>query len=150
MPRQWPDIAGHIAGRVHILPVRVYFEDTDFSGIVYYANYLKFVERGRSDFLRLMGVHHTELAEQGLVFAVRRVEADYLRPARIDDILEVRTSLVELRGARFVLGQRVARADKTLFEAKITAALLTLDGRPRRLPADMVSRFKDFLESPSL
>ncbi len=147
---KWSDIAGRLEDKAHILPVRVYFEDTDFSGIVYYANYLKFIERGRSDFLRLLGVHHTELAEQGLVFAVRRVEADYLRPARIDDILEVRTSLAELRGARFVLEQRVFRADETLFAAKITAALLTLGGRPRRLPADMVSRFEDFLESPGL
>ena len=146
----WPDIAGRLAGGVHVLPVRVYFEDTDFSGIVYYANYLKFIERGRSDFLRLLGVHHSELAKQGLAFAVRRVEADYLRPAHIDDVLQVHTSLAELRGARFVLRQKVFRDSEILFEAKVTAALLTLEGRPRRLPADMRQRFEAFLASPVL
>ncbi len=145
MPRIWPDLAGRIEGKAHILPVRVYFEDTDFSGIVYYANYLKFCERGRSDLLRLMDVHHKELAAQNMAFAVRRVEADYLRPARIDDILEVRTRLAELRGARFVLMQSVARGKEILFEAKVTAALLTLEGRPQRLPGDMLKKFAPFL-----
>ncbi len=141
----WPDLAGRIESKAHVLPVRVYFEDTDFSGIVYYANYLKFCERGRSDLLRLLDVHHKELAAQNLAFAVRRVEADYLRPARIDDILEVHTQLAELRGARFVLMQGVMRGDEMLFQAKVTAALLTLEGRPQRLPKDMLARFTPFI-----
>ncbi len=145
MSRIWPDLAGKIEGKAHVLPIRVYFEDTDFSRIVYYANYLKFCERGRSDFLRLMDVHHTELAAQNLAFAVRRVEADYLRPAKIDDILEVRTELAELRGARFVLSQSVMRGDEVLFQARVTAALLSLEGRPQRLPKDMIARFTPLL-----
>jgi acyl-CoA thioester hydrolase len=145
MSRNWPDLAGKIEGKAHVLPIRVYFEDTDFSRIVYYANYLKFCERGRSDFLRLMDVHHTELAAQNLAFAVRRVEADYLRPAKIDDILEVRTQLAELRGARFVLSQSVMRGDEVLFQARVTAALLSLEGRPQRLPKDMIARFTPLL-----
>lgn len=145
MSEKWADLAGRVEGKAHLLPVRVYFEDTDFSGIVYYANYLKFCERGRSDFLRLMGVHHRELAAQNLAFAVRRVEADYLRPARIDDILEVRTRLDELRGARFVLEQSVRRGADILFQARVTAALLTLEGRPQRLPKDMLEKFSPLL-----
>jgi len=141
----WPDLAGRIAARGHVLPIRVYFEDTDFSGIVYYANYLKCCERGRSDLLRLLGVHHKELAASNLAFAVRRVEADYLRPAQIDDVLEVHTKLEELRGARFVLLQSIMRGQETLFEAKVTAALLTLEGRPQRLPKDMLVKFTPFL-----
>ena len=90
----------------HSFPVRVYYEDTDLAGIVYYANYLKFIERGRTEFVRARGIDQSELkADQGIVFAVRRVEADYLRPAVFDDLLEVRTALVEVGGARLVLDQ---------------------------------------------
>lgn len=139
------DIAGRIDGRAHVLPVRVYFEDTDFTGVVYYANYLKFAERGRSDFLRLMGIHHTELAANNLAFAVRRVEADYLMPAKIDDIVQVTTTLAEMRGARFTLEQVITRDGETLFQARVTAVLLTLEGRPRRIPADMLARFAEVM-----
>lgn len=142
MHKSWPDIAGRVDGQAHVLPVRVYFEDTDFTGIVYHSNYLKFAERGRTDFLRLLGVHHTELAADNLAFAVRHIEADYLRPAKIDDVLHVTTRLAGIRGARFVLDQVISRRDETLFAAKITAVLLTLDGRPRRIPADMLAKFE--------
>ncbi|PLX36057.1 MAG: 4-hydroxybenzoyl-CoA thioesterase, partial [Hyphomicrobiales bacterium] len=118
MNKDWPDIAGRIEGAAHVLPVRVYFEDTDFTGVVYYANYLKFAERGRSDFLRLIDVHHTELAAENLAFAVRHIEADYLRPARIDDIVLVTTKVAEMRGARFMLDQSISRDGETLFTAR--------------------------------
>lgn len=142
MSDNWPDIAGHMDGQAHVLPIRIYFEDTDFTGVVYYANYLKFAERGRSDFLRLLGVHHTELAADNLAFAVRHIEADYLKPARIDDIVHVTTCLAEMRGARFVLQQDISRGDEMLFQARITAVLLSLEGRPKRIPADMRAKFE--------
>ncbi len=105
----WPDLAGRIEGDTHVLPVRVYFEDTDFTGLVYHANFLKFCERGRSDFIRLLGIDHRSLespvAGEPAAFVVRRVEIDYLRPARIDDVLEVVTRCAEIGGAKLVLSQ---------------------------------------------
>jgi acyl-CoA thioester hydrolase len=135
----WPDIAGRIEGGVHRLPVRIYYEDTDFSGAVYHASYLKFCERGRSDCLRLLGVHHHELQQVAdgnrLGFVVRRLECEYLKPARIDDLLTVVTRFVDMAGARLDLGQSVERGQDTLFRAAVTVALVDGSGRPRRLPA---------------
>jgi acyl-CoA thioester hydrolase len=127
-------IAGRIADGRHLLPVRVYYEDTDFSGIVYHANYLKFCERGRSDMLRVIGIGHRELNRSGLAFAVRRMNCEFLKPAAIDDLLDVVTQPREIGGARLVLGQSVSRADETLFTAEVTLALIDAGGRPRRLP----------------
>ncbi|HEX2430382.1 MAG TPA: tol-pal system-associated acyl-CoA thioesterase [Aestuariivirgaceae bacterium] len=127
-------IAGRIVDGRHILPVRVYYEDTDFSGIVYHANYLKFCERGRSDMLRVIGIGHRELNRTGLAFAVRRMNCDFLKPAIIDDLLDVVTRPAEIGGARLVLDQSVLRADETLFTAEVTLALIDANGRPRRLP----------------
>lgn len=118
------------------LQVRVYYEDTDLAGIVYYANYLKFIERGRSEFVRALGVDQTRLrAETGIVFAVRRVEADYLSPARFDDLLTVTTALAAIGGASLVMDQTVSRDGRTLFAAKVTLVCLGADGRAARLPA---------------
>ena len=147
----WPDVAGRIANGLHVLPIRVYFEDTDFSGAVYHANYVKFCERGRTDCLRLMGIHHRDLHEGedgSLVFVVRRMECDFLRPARIDDLLEVRTVCLETGGARLVLGQRITRHETLLFEARVTVALIGADGRPRRFPMNLVGRFKALQTKP--
>ena len=119
---------------IHRLPVRVYYEDTDLAGIVYYANYLKFIERGRSEWLRDLGIDQLRLKAGGLVFAVRRIEADYLRPAVFDDLLEVRTTLAELTPARIVVDQQVARDDIALFAARVTVACVGPAGRPARLP----------------
>jgi acyl-CoA thioester hydrolase len=103
---------------IHRLPVRVYYEDTDLAGIVYYANYLKFIERGRSEWVRALGIDQAALkATLGLVFAVRRVEADYLRPARFGDDLTVTTRLREMGGARIVVEQEVLRGAERLFQA---------------------------------
>ena len=127
--------AGAIAGGVHVLAVRVYYEDTDFSGSVYHANYLKFCERGRSDCLRLLGIHHHKL--DGAGFVVRRMTCDFLKPARIDDLLEVETRVIEFSGARIELRQAVRRGSVDLFMAHVTVALVDRQGRPKRLPAEV-------------
>jgi acyl-CoA thioester hydrolase len=139
----WPDLAGRLEGDRHILPVRIYFEDTDFSGVVYHGSYVRFMERGRTDFLRLTGVGHDALARgdhggaetaEGLAFTVRRMAIEFRRPARIDDVIEIVTSLKELGGARIVLSQLVRRGEETLVTAEVTVALITMQGQPRRLP----------------
>ncbi len=128
------EIAGHLTAAGHELVQRVYFEDTDFSGRVYHARYLHFMERGRSDYLRLVGVHHRALAEEGLAFAVRHMEIDFLKPAAIDDVLTVCTATVETRGARVVLAQEVLRGTELLIRAAVTVALIGANGRAVRLP----------------
>jgi acyl-CoA thioester hydrolase len=121
----------------HRFPVRVYYEDTDLAGIVYYANYLKFIERARTEWVRGLGVDQGRLrAEAGIVFAVRRVEADYLSPARFDDLLEVETEVLGTTAARVVLSQRVLRDGTLLFASRVTIVALTETGRPARLPAE--------------
>jgi acyl-CoA thioester hydrolase len=121
--------------------LRVYYEDTDLAGIVYYANYLKFIERARTEWVASLGVDQMALrAAEGIVFAVRRVEADYLRPARFGDDLVVETSLQSLGGARIVLEQVVIRAGERLFAAVVTLVCLTEDGHAARLPAGLRAR----------
>lgn len=146
MAERWPDLAGRFEDRRHVLPVRVYYEDTDFSGAVYHANYLRFCERGRTDLLRLAGVLHGELAADGLGFAVRRMEIDFLKPARMDDALEVETRLTALSGATVVLDQRIVRESEILFTASVEVAVVDGRGRPRRLPAEVKSRLSPYLE----
>lgn len=122
----------------HEFPIRVYYEDTDLAGIVYYANYLKFIERGRSEFVRALGVDQVAMkADYGVVFAVRRVEADYLRPAKFDDELVVTTDLVTETGARLVMEQTVQRDGEVLFNAQVTIVCLNEAGAAQRLPADI-------------
>lgn len=119
----------------HRFPIRVYYEDTDFGGVVYYANYLKFIERGRSEWVRSHGIDQKALKDQaGMVFAVRRVLADYLRPALFEDALEVVTEVKRLSGVRLDLHQEVRRGDEVLFTAEVTLVCLHLDGKPARLP----------------
>jgi acyl-CoA thioester hydrolase len=125
----------------HRHTVRVYYEDTDLAGIVYYANYLKFIERGRSEWVRAQGIDQRALRDEtGIVFAVRRVEADYLRPARFDDLLAVETAVAGLGGARLVLDQTVWRGDERLFAARVTLVALTAGGTPARLPETLRAR----------
>jgi len=122
----------------HIFPIRVYYEDTDMAGIVYYANYLKYIERARSDWVRGIGVDQNAMREEeGVVFAVRRVEADYLAPAKFDDALEVRTSVQTVTGARFVMEQNIYRDEVHLFQAIVTLVCLNETGHPARLPANI-------------
>jgi acyl-CoA thioester hydrolase len=148
--KHWPDLAGRIEGDTHILPVRVYFEDTDFSGLVYHANYLKFCERGRSDFVRLLGIHHRELIEadggrEPAAFVVRHMEIDFLKPARIDDVLEVVTSCAEIGGVTLTLAQEVRREGSVLVRLKVEVVLVSRSGKPMRLGVLVRSAFERFL-----
>lgn len=129
----------------HRVMARVYYADTDFSGVVYHARYLEFLERGRSDFLRLAGVHHTELADgkhgESLVWVVRRMEIDFRGPARIDDILTIDTRTERVSGARIFMVQQIRRGDDLLVEARVEAAIIGAHGRPRRFPKEWVDAF---------
>jgi acyl-CoA thioester hydrolase len=123
---------------MHRHPVRVYYEDTDAGGIVYHANYLKFVERARSEWVRALGLDQKRLREErGLIIVVRRMEVDFLRPALYDDLLEVTTTLRGLGGARIELDQAVLRGDEKLFAALVTLVCVGTDGRAARLPEDL-------------
>ena len=123
---------------IHHFLLRVYYEDTDLAGIVYYANYLRFIERARTEWVRTLGVDQTALKrDEGIVFAVRRVEADYLQPAKFDDELVVETSTLQVTGARIVLQQDVKRGEEVLFSAQVTLVALTETGQPSRLPANL-------------
>lgn len=127
----------------HLLSLRVYYEDTDLAGIVYYANYLKFIERGRSEWLRELGIDQMRMKQEtGHVFAVRRVEADYLRPARFDDQLQIVTGLRDLTAARVVVDQTVRRGDETLFVACVTVVCLDARGRAVRLPPSLTATLR--------
>lgn len=121
----------------HVIRVRIYYEDTDFSGNVYHAAYLKFFERGRTEFLRDLGIHHHELAEQGIAFAVRSMTLDFIAAARIDDLLKVQTTVVESSGVRLVLDQTISRDDKLIASARVTVVAIKMSGGPARLPASL-------------
>ena len=121
----------------HKFELSVYYEDTDLAGIVYYANYLKFIERARSEWVQALGIDQMRLkAEYGVVFAVRRIEADYLQAAKFGDRLQVRTRVLELTGARVLLEQKVERDTETLFTTNVTLIALTEGGKATRLPAE--------------
>ncbi len=125
----------------HAFPIRVYYEDTDLAGIVYYANYLRFIERARTEWVRSLGVDQVRLRrEEGIVFAVRRIEADYLRPAKFDDELAVTTRAAAATGARIQLEQEVMRGGERLFTATVTLVCLTETGAPARIPAEIRQR----------
>ncbi len=121
----------------HHLPVRVYYEDTDMGGIVYYANYLKYIERARSELVEEMGLDQNQMKAAGIVFVVRRVEADYLAPARLDDRLTVVTTHAPKGQSRWVFDQEVRRGKQVIFRAIVTAVCMTVDGKPTRLPAEL-------------
>ncbi len=143
-PGAWPDLAGRLIDGGHMLPVRIYYEDTDFTGLVYHANYLRFMERGRSDFLRMVGIHHTELDRgdlgESLGFAIRRMQIEFIKPARIDDVVEVHTRTLKVTGGRINLEQAVRRDGQDLVTATLTIAVIGTDGRPRRVPRDIANR----------
>ena len=138
-------LAGELTDSGHRLKALVYYADTDFSGVVYHARYLEFLERGRSDFLRLAGVHHTELADgvhgDKLVWVVRRMEIEFRAPARIDDVLTIDTRTQSVSGARIFMAQEIRRGDDLLIEAKIEAAIISETGRPRRFPKEWAAAF---------
>ena len=122
----------------HEFPVRVYYEDTDMAGIVYHANYLKFIERARSEWVKGMGIDQNALREhESVVFVIRRIEADFRASARFDDELVVQTRVQSVSGVRLVLHQEVQRAGEALFTAEVTLVSMTLDGQPTRLPQEL-------------
>ncbi len=133
------NLDGAVRDGRHVMQVRVYYEDTDFSGIVYHANYLKFMERGRTNYLRLLGAdQHALFAEAeaeapGFAFVVRSMQLEFLRPARMDDLLEVTTWPLEVKGASMTLGQKVSRGTEILVEAKVKVAFVS-DGRAKPIP----------------
>lgn len=145
-----PDKAsmGRFDGKTHILPVRVYYEDTDVSGIVYHANYLRYMERGRSEFLRLAGIHHMVMLanEEPIAWTIRRMELDYIKAARLDDDLEVHTRYRTMSGARLSGEQWVRRAGVDLVHATVEAAIITMTGKPRRIPEDVRQKLTDYLD----
>lgn len=125
-------------------PVRIYYEDTDAGGVVYYANYLKYMERARTEWLRELGFEQDALREQGILFAVRGVTVDYLRPARFNDLLEVTAQVVEHGGASLVFAQEVRRGDTVLCRGRVKVAALDADAlRPRRVPAALAERLAE-------
>jgi acyl-CoA thioester hydrolase len=137
---------GRFAGAEHRYPLRVYFEDTDLSGIVYHANYLRFMERARSDMLRLVGVDQRGMMESGGgAYAVADLRIRYAAPAKLDDALVIVSRLTAVRAAAVVIHQRVMRGDVMLTDAWVTAALVAPNGRPRRQPAEWVATFEKLL-----
>lgn len=139
---------GWFEGREHKYPLRVFYEDTDFTGIVYYANYLRFFERARSSYFRLVGFNHSDLwdADDPLAFAIRKIELDYQKPARIDDHLTIVTTYDRFKGARLWVSQACYRGDELLVTAHSEAASITPEGRPKRPPKWMVETLRPYLE----
>jgi len=135
--------AGRFVGKIHRFALRVYFEDTDTAGIVYYANYLRFMERARSDMLRAVGIDQRSALEEGEgVYAVAEAHIKYRAPARLDDELVVVSRVLEVRAATCLIHQRVMRGDEILTDATVTAAFLTREGRPKRQPRAWVEIFE--------
>ncbi len=139
-------LSGTFDGREHLYPLRVFYEDTDAAGIVYYANYLKFAERARTEAMRLLGLDHQTFArEEGLLFVVRRVEVDYLTPARLDDALLVRTRFTK-QGAAYVDAlQRLCRGEEVLVQLMMRVVCMTSEGSARRIPRLWRERFQAYL-----
>lgn len=147
----WPDLSGRLGkdetGQFHVLPVRVYFEDTDAGGVAYHASYVRWAERGRTDLLRHLGTDARRMIDgsdsfEPAAFVVRRMACDFKRPARMDDVLEVLTRVKELGGASVTLLQAIRRQDKVLFEAEVMVVLVSVSGKPLRIAEAVRSAFE--------
>ena len=140
--------AGWLEGREHVLPVRIYYEDTDFTGVVYHANYLRYFERGRSDFFRLVGISHSDFLalSEPMAFSIIRIELDFKRAARIDDALLVRTTYDSITGARLNVSQRIFRGEELIAQAAVQAICIDLKGRARKPPREMVAALSPLFE----
>jgi acyl-CoA thioester hydrolase len=158
LPHSWPDLSGRIvsdeAGQRHVLPVRVYFEDTDAGGVVYHASYIRFCERGRTDFLRLLGSDARGMidgsdSKEPAAFVVRRMNCEFLRPARMDALLEVETRVKELGGASVTLLQAILAQGRPIFEAEVTVVLVSMSGKPLRLSDAVRGAFQAHQNTPS-
>jgi acyl-CoA thioester hydrolase len=139
--------SGRFEGKVHILPVRIYYEDTDLSGIVYHANYLRYMERGRSEFFRAAGITRLAQLEQPepTAWTLRKVELEYLKPARLDDLIEVHTRATALSGARLNAEQNIFCKGVQLTRGHVEAAIITMNGKPRRIPQDIRDKLSPFV-----
>lgn len=142
--------SGWLEGREHCLPVRIYYEDTDFTGMVYHANYLGYFERGRSDFFRVVGISHSALLAlpEPTAFTIVRVELDYKRAARVDDALVVRTTYDDVKGPRLLVSQRITRGDELIAAAQVQAVCIDMKGRAIRPPRDMVDLLRPYFATP--
>lgn len=139
--------AGHLVGDVFVFSLRVYYEDTDAAGIVYYANYLKFIERARTEMMRAAGIDHSGMRDaDGVLFIVRRCTLDYRRPARLDDWLQIHTRIVTLKGASLEAEQIVLRDGETLVQAELRLACIKESGAPARFPPDLRSSLEAMLQ----
>ena len=140
-------LSGQIENGDHRLPIRVYYEDTDTAGIVYYANYLKFAERARTEMLRLAGINQSEMAKRyGMAFAVRDCAIDFRAPARLDDLIEVRSRFTELVGATVSVVQAIWRDAEVLVRLDVRVACLRDNGRPTRVPAPLRQALQPFIQ----
>ncbi len=143
---------GRFEGKIHILPLRVYYEDTDVSGVVYHANYLRFMERGRSEYFRCLGIRRLAMleADEPTAWTLRRATVEYFRPARLDDLIEVHTCCTAISGARMLADQRIYAVGELLVRGTVEACMITLAGRPRRIPAEWRARLAPFVCETSL
>ena len=143
------DLSGIIKKNTHFFQIRVFYEDTDFSGIVYHANYLKFAERGRTNFLRLLGINHSELmnASEPKYFVVYKMSTKFLGSSTIDDLLEVRSNFLGIKGVRLKINQDIFNNEKKVFSADIEFALLNKDAKPLKFPDDIKLKIKKYLEN---
>lgn len=145
-----PEPAGGLIDHdTHVFPVRIYYEDTDFSGFVYHASYLRFMERGRSEFLRLCGIGHQSLlnAAEPLFWTVRAISIEYIRAARVEDALNVRTRVANISGARMVLDQSIARGGELMTSAEVEVCVINSSGRPRRIPEHVRKQLEFYIQS---
>jgi len=146
LPASQGAAAGRLVGDVFIFPLRVYYEDTDAAGIVYYANYLKFIERARTEMMRAAGIDHSSMRDaDGVLFIVRRCTLDYRQPARLDDLLQIHTRIVTLKGASLEVEQIVLRDSETLVHAELRLACIKESGAPARFPPDLRSSLEAML-----
>jgi len=137
---------GRFEGKVHILPIRIYYEDTDLSGVVYHANYLRFMERGRSEYFYALGVKVAGLDDpEPTAWALRKVELEYIRPARVGDLVEVHTKAITLTGVRMTAEQTITCRGNVLTRGFVEACIMTLAGKPRRIPAEIRDKLQPFL-----
>ena len=141
------NLSGEIREKTHFFEVRVYYEDTDFTGIVYHANYLKFAERGRTNFLRLLGINHSELINSldPKYFVVYKMNSQFLGTSTIDDVLEVRSIFRGIDGVRLKIDQDIFKDEKKVFSANIEFALLDKNAKPKRFPEDIKSKIEEYL-----
>ncbi|HEV2652334.1 MAG TPA: YbgC/FadM family acyl-CoA thioesterase [Rhizomicrobium sp.] len=138
---------GRFEGKVHILPIRIYYEDTDLSGVVYHANYLRYMERGRTEFFRLCGVTKMAMLDDAepTAWTLRSASLEFFRPARLDDQLEVRTTCPLLTGARMQADQKIYSGDTLLVHGRVEACIMTLGGKPRRIPQPVRDKLLPYL-----